>query len=94
MVYLHNFDICHRDIKPENFLLKYRNDIKSIKLIDFGVSRQTKSDQWLQGIQGTPFYTAPEVLKGKYDKKCDLWSLGVTIYILLSGKPPFNGDSN
>ena len=66
-----------------------------IKLIDFGLSRlnQTKTTK-MKDLVGTPYYVAPEVLKGKYVSKCDMWSLGVLLYIMLSGYIPFNGDNS
>jgi calcium-dependent protein kinase len=85
----HSLDVCHRDIKPENILL---GDNGSLKLIDFGLSEQVKNNKKMSTIVGTPYYIAPEVLKGKYNDKCDIWSLGVIMYILLSGYLPFGGD--
>jgi calcium-dependent protein kinase len=84
----HSLDICHRDIKPENILL---GDNGSLKLIDFGLSEQVKKNKKMSTIVGTPYYIAPEVLKGNYNDKCDVWSLGVIMYILLSGYLPFGG---
>ncbi len=64
-----------------------------IKLIDFGVSRRIKVDNSMQTVAGTPWYMAPEVIDGSYDAQCDVWSLGVLLYILVSGYVPFNGES-
>lgn len=64
-----------------------------IKLIDFGLSQlnQTLSTKMSEQV-GTPYYVAPEVIKGKYVSKCDMWSFGVLLYIMLSGYLPFTGD--
>ena len=67
----------------------------SIKLIDFGLStRHTKHDAPLLNSVGTSYYMSPEVLSNSYDRSCDLWSVGVITYIMLCGKPPFNGDND
>lgn len=65
-----------------------------IKVIDFGLSRTFESNKNMYSRMGTPFYIAPEVLKKKYNEKCDVWSCGVILYILLSGNPPFNGKND
>lgn len=66
-----------------------------IKLIDFGTSKflKTSQNEMLNTPAGTPLYMAPEVLNDRYNNKCDVWSCGVIMYILLSGKPPFRGVS-
>lgn len=92
--YLHFNKISHRDIKPENFLLKHKDDITNIKLIDFGLSKDYSESNVMQTPSGSPYYIAPEVFNSEYDQKCDLWSIGVVLYILLSGKVPFPGESN
>ena len=86
----HTQNIAHRDIKPENIMITEDGDLK---LIDFGLSKQVKN-QKMKTIVGTPYYVAPEVLAGKYNTKCDIWSLGVIMYILLSGYLPFSGDKD
>ncbi|CAN0327889.1 unnamed protein product, partial [Ascophyllum nodosum] len=64
------------------------------KIIDFGLSRFEDMQSPMTTLVGTPYYVAPEVLARKYDKTCDLWSIGVITYILLAGYPPFNGESD
>lgn len=92
--YCHSAGISHRDLKPENILFETAEQDAEIKLIDFGLSRKYDSKEKMHTILGTPYYVAPEVLKGDYDEKCDVWSIGALAYIMLSGDPPFNGNSN
>ncbi|KYR01465.1 protein kinase 1 [Tieghemostelium lacteum] len=94
VAYLHSKDIAHRDLKPENILLA-SPDSFVIKISDFGLSRALDEGMYMQTMCGTPQYVAPEVLQTKsgYSKAVDLWSVGVIMYILLCGFPPF-GDPN
>ena len=94
--YCHNKGICHRDLKPENLLyLKKGNEgDNSLKIIDFGLSRDLSLKKILSSKVGTAYYVSPEILAGKYNEKCDIWSTGVIMYVLLSGEPPFNGPSD
>ena len=62
-----------------------------LKIIDFGTSVINSGHEVLTQTHGTSYYIAPEVLNNKYNEKCDVWSIGVMLYILLSGKPPFDG---
>ncbi len=94
IAYCHSRGITHRDIKPENILFETNELNSEIKLIDFGLSRKYSADQKMHTILGTPYYIAPEVLKGNYDEKCDIWSIGALTYIMLCGEPPFKGKSN
>lgn len=88
--YLHTKSICHRDLKPENFLYADNSPNAEIKIIDFGLSSKFAENAIpMHSIVGTPYYVAPEVLRKNYGKECDIWSLGVILYILLSGYPPF-----
>ena len=93
--YLHSFGIVHRDIKPENMLVEptSSNDNINIKLIDFGTCNYVTSEKNLTLKVGSPYYIAPEVLNKNYNQKCDIWSAGVLLYILLIGFPPFKGKS-
>ncbi|TNV80972.1 hypothetical protein FGO68_gene3591 [Halteria grandinella] len=91
--YCHTRKICHRDLKPENILIDNKETL-SIKLIDFGTSQKFEDEEKMELVLGTAYYIAPEVLKGEYDEKCDVWSIGVILYILLSGEPPFPGGDD
>lgn len=88
--YCHKKNIVHRDLKPENMLLEQDKDLEKLKIVDFGTSLTFDPDRALDEKLGTAYYIAPEVIKKSYNEKCDLWSCGVIMYILLSGEPPFN----
>jgi calcium-dependent protein kinase len=92
--YCHQKGIIHRDLKPENILIEDGDEkFFNVKIIDFGTSETFKGGSVLTKQIGTAYYIAPEVLLNKYNEKCDLWSCGVIMYILLSGTPPFKGKS-
>lgn len=88
----HDHNIVHRDLKPENFLMTTKDENAELKVIDFGLSRFLQQGEIMHARVGTPYYIAPEVLEKHYDHRCDLWSCGVILYILLCGYPPFWGD--
>ena len=94
--YCHKMKIIHRDLKPENILIIERdsNGMPRIKIADFGTSKLVEKGHVQRKLVGSSYYIAPEVLKKHYDEKCDLWSCGVIMYILLSGRPPFGGDND
>ena len=86
-------NITHRDIKPENILIDSMDEIY-IKLTDFGFATYFDEKEKLDEVLGSPLYMPPEiVMKHKYDEKVDIWSAGVVTFILLSGKPPFVGNT-
>lgn len=93
----HSHGITHRDLKPENIMYKSKSDKSNaeIKIIDFGLSKFKSANQSkMKTTWGTPYYVAPEVLDGSgYGQECDIWSLGVIMYILLSGYLPFFGST-
>eukprot|EP00939_MAST-03C_sp_MAST-3C-sp1_P002678 g2678.t1 len=104
--YLHDRGIVHRDLKPENILLTRRKggepasgDPLDLKITDFGLAKFL-GNEGLRTYCGTPQYFAPEVLSrkstvfgmGRYGKAVDMWSIGVILYVLLTGVPPFDDD--
>lgn len=90
--YCHNVkNIVHRDIKPENMVFGSEDDEKDIRLIDFGLSTILKDEQNMEKKCGSAFYLAPEVLKGTYNFKCDIWSLGVVLFVMITGRPLIYG---
>jgi len=91
--YLHDRMVCHRDIKPENLLVIEKQNTKSLKLADFGLAVTVREP--LFTVCGTPTYVAPEILaETGYGVKVDIWAIGVILYILLCGYPPFSSRSN
>jgi len=94
--YCHNLGVVHRDLKPENLLFESKAPDARIKIADFGLAKIIDQKKVMQTACGTPGYVAPEVImkKGGYTKEVDMWSLGVIIYILLCGFPPFYEENN
>jgi calcium-dependent protein kinase len=93
--YCHKRGIVHRDLKPENLLLERRAPNATLKVIDFGASALHEDESVPLKVRfGTSYYIAPEVLKRNYSEKCDIWSCGVILYILLAGRPPFGGRND
>ncbi|CAA9960035.1 Serine/threonine-protein kinase GIN4 [Pyrenophora teres f. maculata] len=88
--YCHRINIHHRDLKPENILLD--RDTMTVKLVDFGMAALQPEGKKLTTPCGSPHYAAPEVIKTiSYDgAKADVWSCGVILFVLLTGRPPFN----
>ncbi|CAI2385645.1 unnamed protein product [Moneuplotes crassus] len=89
--YLSGLNICHRDLKPENIIIN--PETLKLKIIDFGLSAFYSEQVNLSTKVGTPYYVAPEVLDKCYGKECDLWSIGVITYVLLTGCPPFQAKT-
>ena len=92
--YCHKNGIVHRDLKPENLLYFDKSENSPIKVIDFGMSKRFDHNKLMSEKVGTAYYISPEVIKGKYDEKCDIWSAGVILYILICGYPCFNGEDD
>ena len=101
LCYLHEKNIIHRDIKLENIMISdIEKDIITkeeyfwIKIIDFGTAKIFQKNKKEKTVIGSTYYIAPEVLKKKYNEKCDTWSIGVVLFMLITGVPPFDGKND
>lgn len=94
LIYLHDRNIVHRDLKPENLMMSTNDASARIKVIDFGSAQVYNKGSFMSDVVGTAYYIAPEVLKKMYTEKCDIWSCGVIMYIMLCGFPPFGGNND
>ena len=96
--YCHKLKIIHRDLKPENILIyqKNKNGFNTIKIMDFGTAIIFNKNKYDKSLTGSVYYISPEVLSKNrsYSEKCDVWSCGIIMYILLTGLPPFNGEND
>lgn len=96
ITYLHHYGMAHRDIKPSNYMVM--NGGRICKLIDFGLSRRfTKGEKMTSHGIGSTHFMAPEVLAkdgNGYDERCDLWSIGATVFTIVQGEPPFTGSGH
>jgi serine/threonine protein kinase len=90
--YLQQYGIVHRDLKPDNIMITQQNDFGAIKIMDFGLSKILSPNEKMVDGYGTLSYVAPEVLlRTPYNKEVDIWSMGVILFYMLSGKLPFRG---
>lgn len=91
--YCHLNNVMHRDLKPENIML-ISEASDDLKIIDFGAGKIKEKNEMSTLKVGSVYYIAPEVIKKEYDEKCDIWSLGVILYMMISGDSPFNGRTD
>ena len=103
VLYCNKKNIVNRDLRPENIFVERIEERKigaesiplyHIRVVDFKSARSFSKKKKLNKKVGNPFYIAPEVLRRKYNEKCDIWSCGIIMYILLTGKPPFSGTTD
>merc|ERR1712048_528808 len=90
--FLHENSIVHCDLKPDNFLFETKQEGATLKIIDFGMSKRLPRLMKLNMLCGTPYYTAPECIDKNYSHGADMWSVGVVLFVMLFGFPPFYVD--
>ena len=93
VAYCHSKRVVHRDIRPEHIYVHQERDRWDLKVSDFGSAGILDPRHKLTGVLGSTLFLAPEVVKGNYDEKCDLWSCGILMYLLLTGTFPYAGES-
>lgn len=90
----HNHNIVHRDIKPENILITKEGQAGSVKVMDFGIARTVSNDTTSADAMGSVHYFSPEQARGMYvDGRSDIYSLGIVMYEMITGKIPYEGDN-
>eukprot|EP00466_Bigelowiella_natans_P014586 jgi/Bigna1/67348/fgenesh1_pg.3_\ len=92
--HIHDKNVAHCDLKPENFVFLTKGNDSPIKIIDFGMAKPVPPHVYLTQFAGTPYYTAPEIIDGRYNTACDMWSMGVIMFLLLYGYPPFHATAH
>lgn len=95
VAYCHERKVIHRDLKPENIFLTSKGGSFDLKVADFGSSAFLRVSSKLTGCFGSAYYLAPEVVSNSYNELCDVWSIGIILYIMLTGRAPYPGkDEN
>lgn len=100
MQHCHSQNIVHLDIKPENLVLKSQDPNSKVVLIDFGCARKVEPGKKYRDRVGTPYYVAPQMLEHNFEKSveilkaCDMWSIGIITFVMVTGRPPFSGSDN
>lgn len=91
IAYMHHHRFAHRDIKLQNYMIKEPAKRPTLQLIDFGMAVRFVKGTFITGTVGTVKYMAPEVLRGSYNEKCDIWAIGIVCYILCTDRSPWTG---
>ena len=93
LAYCHSKNIIHGNIRPQNLIYESKDANAPLKLIDFAMAQPFKTGEKSNAKVGSLLFAAPEVLRRSYNEKCDVWSCGIILYILLCGYSPFTGET-